>query len=135
MWEELQNIMTDVGFVPGTSHRAATIDTGSHTYNQRVTDKLVKRDLVLNFRKAGHGDCPAKRPRARPTNDGFTELASRAIRDYLLANPGASKDRIYDHLVSFLVRTGQMQEHDFPGLLTRIARNEGDERSRWFLKD
>ncbi len=135
MWEELQDIMTDVGFIPGTSHRAATIDTGSHTYNQRVTDKLVKRDLVLNFRKAGPGEFPVKRPRARPTNDGFTELASRTIRDYLSANPGASKDRIYDHLVSFLVRTGQMQEHDFAGLLTRIARKEGEERSRWFLKD
>jgi DNA modification methylase len=135
MWEALQNVMADAGFLLGTSGRASVIDTGSNTYNQRVTDKLVKRDLVLNFRKPGSGEARPIRPKPRPVHDGFTEPATRIIGEYLSANPGSPGDRIYDHLVSVLVPRGQMKDHDFMKLLNRIARREGGKHSRWYLKD
>ncbi len=55
-WRHVQDIMVRVGFTVEESDHALFIDTGSNTYNQRVTDKVVKRDLVLNFRKPRPGE-------------------------------------------------------------------------------
>ena len=47
----------------------------------------------------------------------FQELARQIIRDLLNAPPGATKDRIYDALVSSMYGKGQMEADDFEGLL------------------
>src|SRR5207302_1180937 len=83
----------------------------------------------------------------------FAELARQIVQDFLIARPGATKDRIYDSLVSRMVRKGQMEAHDFDSLLRSVAEEvqqplketlfrdkEPDlfgahVQSRWYLKD
>jgi 16S rRNA G966 N2-methylase RsmD len=131
-WRYVQDIMAQVGFVPGASDKALFIDTGSNTYNQRVTDKMVKRDLVINFRKPGSGEKRKIRPERIQIAD-FGHLVESIIGEYLAAHPGSAKDRIYDHLVNGLIRRGCMQDHDFEKLLRKVAHKDGA-TNRWFLR-
>src|SRR5579883_991591 len=150
-WALIQDIMAEVGFVVDKSEKALFIDAGQKSYNQLTADKTTKRDLVLNFRK----------PKVAATHyvarqvDGrtFTEAGTQVIRDYLTAHPGATKDRIYDELVSRLVRSGKMEAHNFDRLLRTVAEEvrepikknlfEYEEAdlfgshvsSRWYLKE
>ncbi len=133
-WSDLQDVMARAGFVPGDSDLATTIDTGLSTYNRRVTDKATKRDLVISFRKPRSTASPRRRPAARTDGKSFDEIAEAAVREYLAAHPGCTKDRIYDHLVSVLIRSGRMQVHDFDALLARVARCEGTRKTRWYLR-
>ncbi|MGA9772841.1 MAG: hypothetical protein WBV94_27675, partial [Blastocatellia bacterium] len=75
------------------------------------------------------------------------------IRDYLTANPGTVKDRIYDDVVSRMVRAGRMEAHNFDELLAQVAEKVygpvrknllengtqnlvgAPENSRWYLKE
>jgi hypothetical protein len=133
-WRHVQDIMARVGFIVEDSDRALFIDTGSNTYNQRVTDKVVKRDLVLNFRKPRA--CESSRGHAAVTKKGapFHVTACLIISDYLKANPGSPKDRIYDHFMCKLMKTGSMEDHDFEKLLSQVAEKANDGRNAWFLK-
>lgn len=133
MWRIVQEIMFKIGFVPGDAAGAATIDTGSHTYNQRTTDKVVKRDLVIGFRKPRMGK---ERNHVSPTtgNISFHERAAATIRSFLEANPGATKDRIYDHVISVMMRTGPMENHDFDKLLSQVAKTCPENIRGWFVK-
>jgi 16S rRNA G966 N2-methylase RsmD len=131
-WRHVQNIMAQEGFVPGNATEALSIDTGSHTYNQRVTDKLVKRDLVINFRKPRPDEKPTALRQHAQTSD-FKTLARSVVAEYLSSHPGSAKDRIYDHLVNALVRRGSMEEYDFETLLNEIA-YEPESKNHWFLK-
>jgi hypothetical protein len=133
-WRHVQDIMVRVGFTLEESDRALFIDTGSNTYNQRVTDKVVKRDLVLNFRKPR----PGESGRA-PTADGkstppFHVKARGIISEYLKAHPGSPKDRIYDHFMCKLIKAGRMEDHDFEKLLSQVGKKAGDGRNAWFVK-
>ena len=47
--------------------------------------------------------------------------ARQVIRDFLTSHPGATKDRIYDELVSRMVQAGKMEAHDFNALLRSVA--------------
>jgi len=135
MWQRLQEIMAETGFQADRSTRAVTIDTGSNTYNQRVADKVIKRDLVINFRKPRTlTPMPAKRVNTGDSKN-FLDLATGIIRDYLSANPGATRDRVYDHLVSRVMRSGRMESHNFERILSAVATSEGEGVARWFLKD
>jgi hypothetical protein len=149
-WALIQDIMAEVGFVVDKSDRTLFIDAAQKSYNQRIADKTTKRDLVLNFRKPKVGEFVMTR-----TADGrtFRSIAVEVIRAYLIANPGATKDRIYDELVSRLVQAGKMEAHDFNALLRSVAEEvqqpikknlfEYEEpdlfgshvSSRWYLKD
>ena len=133
-WPHVQAIMADAGFVPGNSERPLSIDTGSNTYNQRVNDKAVRRDLVINFRKPRPGE-PSRilSPTGRAGAD-FTDRACDIIRDYLKAHPGSTKDRIYDHLINMLIRTGRLEPLNFEKLLVQVACCTGKTRSTWFLR-
>jgi len=51
----------------------------------------------------------------------FRELARKIIREFLQENSGVTKDRIYDDLVSRMVRAGQMQAHNFLEILREVA--------------
>jgi hypothetical protein len=149
-WALIQDIMAEVGFVVDKSDRALFIDAAQKSYNQLIADKTTKRDLVLNFRKPRGGEFVITQ-----TADGrtFREVAVPIIRAYLIAHPGASKDRIYDELVSRLVQAGKMEPHDFNALLRSVAEEvrqpvkknlfEDEEPdlfgshvvSRWYLKE
>jgi hypothetical protein len=122
-WALIQDIMAEAGFiVDSSSTEALFIDTGQKSYNQLTADKVTKRDLVINFRKPKVGEV-----RAEVTIGGdedertFGEKVRAIIRDYLLARPGSTKDRIYDEVVSRMVRAGQMEAHDFDALLAQEA--------------
>ncbi len=83
----------------------------------------------------------------------FAEAATPVIRDYLTSHPGATKDRIYDELVSRMVQAGKMEAHNFDKLLRTVAEevrepikkdlfdNEEPDlfgshiSSRWYLKE
>lgn len=127
----VQDIMAEVGFVPDTSDKALFIDTGQKSFNQLNADKINKRDLVINFRKPRQDE--TERLIIDENDDGttFAQKAHAIIRDYLSTHPGSSKDRIYDEVVSRMVRRGQMEAHNFDGLLKQVA----DEVKRPVRKD
>jgi len=154
-WALVQDLMAEAGFVVDKSDSTLFIDTGTKSYNQLVADKATKRDLVLNFRKPKAGDWMVTQVFIPADADvaTFAELAQQVVRDFLTAHPGAPKDRIYDELVSRMVRKQQMEAHDFDAMLKSVAEEVrepvkenlfedkapdlfgGHIWSRWYLKD
>ena len=153
-WALIQDIMAEVGFVVEKAEAALYIDTGQKSYNQLVADKVNKRDLVINFRKPKPGElAPSISITGSEDKTTFTEKVRQIIRDYLEVNPGSTKDRIYDEVVSRMVRRGQMEAHDFDSILRTVAeevktpvmknlfeKKEADlfgthEIARWYLKE
>jgi hypothetical protein len=154
-WGLIQDILAEVGFVVDKSDSTLFIDTGTKSYNQYTADKATKRDLVLNFRKPKPGEWKVTQVFIPANVDiaTFTQLASQVIRSFLTSHPGATKDRVYDALVSSMVRKGQMEAHDFDALLRSVAeevqqpvkedlfRNKQPDlfgshiQSRWYLKE
>lgn len=141
-WAFIQDVMAQIGFIVENTKQALFINSATKTTNQYFADKVNKRDLVINFRKPKPGEAAA--PLAiTGTEDKttFNEKVHQIIRDYLGANPGSTKDRIYDDVVSRMVRSGQMEAHDFDELLHQVAvegkseRTNGREAERWYLKD
>ena len=153
-WELVQDIMTEAGFIPETSSAAVYIDTATKTTNQYFADKVTKRDLVINFRKPRLGEvAPALAITGDEDAATFAEKARAILADALDRHPGASADRLYDELVSRMVRRGEFERHNFEALLAQVAepvrepvmRNlldptppdlfGGHEVVRWYLKD
>ena len=153
-WALVQDIMAEAGFIVEKSGAALYIDTGQKSYNQLVADKVNKRDLVINFRKPKPGEVTAAVAITGVEDKAtFSEKVRQIIREYLGAHPGASNDRIYDEVVSSMVRSGRMEAHDFDELLRQVAeevktpvrkdlfRNEEanlfgtHEVGRWYLKE
>lgn len=121
-WALIQDIMAESGFVVDQADVALFIDTGQKSYNQKVADKVNKRDLVINFRKPKPGELiPSIAITGDEDKTTFTEKVRQIIQDYLEANPGSTKDRIYDEVVSRMVRCGQMEAHDFDSILRTVA--------------
>lgn len=140
-WALVQDIMAEAGFIVEKSDAALYIDTGQKSYNQLVADKVNKRDLVINFRKPKPGEVTAAIAiTGNEDKTTFNEKVRQIIRDYLGANPGSTKDRIYDEVVSRMVRSGQMEAHDFNELLGQVAEEAKVESGkngggRWYLKE
>lgn len=121
-WALVQDIMAEIGFVPEQSTSALYIDTDQKSYNQIVADKITKRDLVINFRKPKPGEARSYFAITGHEDDTtFVEKVQLIIRDYLGANPGSTKDRVYDEVVSRMVRSGQMEAHNFDKILKTVA--------------
>jgi DNA modification methylase len=122
-WALVQDIVAEVGFIVDKSDTTLFIDTGTKSYNQLTADKATKRDLVLNLRKPKPGEWRITQVFIPADADipTFQELGRQVIREFLTAHPGAPKDRIYDELVSRMVRKGQMEAHDFDALLRSVA--------------
>lgn len=130
-WQLLQDIMTQVGFIPEESHNSLYIETPTKTTNQYFAEKVTKRDLVINFRKPREGEVAAQlllTGEEDPTS--FSEKAKIILREALERYPGAPIDRLYDELVSRMVRKGQFQRHNFDELLRSVAEETG---GRWYL--
>lgn len=121
-WSLIQDMMSSAGFVTDEGGEALFIDTGQKTYNQLTADKVTKRDLVINFRKPRPGERRSKvQFTGEENHQTFREKAQKVMREFLQVNPGATKDRIYDEVVSRLVRKGQMEAHNFEELLHQVA--------------
>jgi len=154
-WYALQELLSEIGFIPDASTKAVYIETREKAYKKKKDDENVqKRDLVINFRKPKPGEVTST---IDITGDEdkttFNEKVHRIIHDYIGANPGCPKDRIFDEVVSRMVRRGQMESHDFENLLKQIAeevktpvmknlfeQKDADlfgthEVGRWFLKE
>ncbi len=133
-WALVQDLMAVVGFVPDTADTAVFIDSKKKSYNQNTADKVTKRDLVINFRKPKLHELAAVVISGDEDETTFSEKVHVIIRDYLIAHPGAKKDRIYDEVVSRMVRSGQMEAHNFDALLRQVAEPASDDQTLWFLQ-
>jgi len=121
-WTLVQDIMSNAGFVVDSSSAALSIDAGQKSYNQLVADMVNKRDLVINFRKPKPGEVSRGIAiTGQEDETTFSEKVRTIIREYLAANPGSTQDRIYDEVVSRMVRKGQMEAHNFEDLLSQVA--------------
>lgn len=141
-WALVQDLMIAIGFIPEKADSAIFIDTEQKSFNQINADKVNKRDLVLNFRKPRPDELTGTTITGDGDSETFNEKVRSIIRDFLSSSPGATKDRIYDDLVSRMVRSGRMEAHDFDALLAEIAdpsASDGIERNgtaqRWYLKE
>jgi DNA modification methylase len=121
-WHMIQDIMAQAGFISDQLDSALYIDTNQKSYNQKTADKVNKRDLVINFRKPKPGETEQLIIIDEGADETtFAQKAHAIIRDYLSTHPGSSKDRIYDEVVSRMVRRGQMEAHNFDELLKQLA--------------
>jgi len=140
-WALIQDIMAEAGFVPDQNQSTIFIDTGQKSQNQLTADKVNKRDLVINFRKPQPGEVTSTLTiTGDEDSTTFAQKVTTIIRDCLSTHPGTTKDRIYDEVVSRMVRAGQMEAHNFEDLLKRIAEPIAPEGStsnglRWYLKE
>ncbi|MGD0897890.1 MAG: DNA methyltransferase [Thermoguttaceae bacterium] len=143
-WAHVQDVMAEAGFSADPADSTLSIDTRQKSFNQLMSDKATKRDLVVNFQKSRDQRSVGARLRTGTTQSTpFRDLARQIVREYLAVHSGATKDRIYDDLVSRLVRRGRMEPHDFEALLRELAREVRQPRratsrpqppGRWYLK-
>jgi len=130
-WQLVQNLMTEVGFIPEQADAALYIDTGQKSFNQLMAEKVTKRDLVINYRKPRPGELVAQLTLFGDEDPAtFAEKARAILREALEAHPGSPADRLYDELVSRMVRKGEFERHNFDNLLRTVA-EEVD--GRWYL--
>ena len=153
-WALVQDIMAEVGFIVDKSDTALYFDTLQKSYNQLTADKVTKRDLIINFRKPKPGEITSKiQMNGSEDPETFNEKVRAIIREHLENQPGAAKDRIYDEVVSRMVRQQRMEAHNFEELLRQVAEEvqepvmedlfnprkadlfERHIKSRWYLKE
>jgi hypothetical protein len=133
-WGLVQDMLAEVNFVPDTSESVLFIDTAQKSYNQLTADKVTKRDLVINFRKPQADVIEPITISGDEDETTFTEKVQAIIRDYLTAHPEATKDLIYDEVVSRMVRAGRMEAHNFDDILQLVAEPAPDAPTHWFLR-
>jgi hypothetical protein len=129
-WQMLQDLMTELGFIPEQVETALFIDTGQKSYNQKVAEKVTKRDLVINFRRPRTGELTPLTLSGNEDATTFGEKSRAILREALEAHPGSPADRLYDELVSRMVRKGEFERHNFDALLRSVAE---EVNGRWYL--
>jgi 16S rRNA G966 N2-methylase RsmD len=121
-WELIQDMMSEIGYIPENSLSTLFIDTSTKTLKQQFSEKITKRDLVINFRKPRPGEIAAKVILTGEEDaTSFFEKARLILVEALEAHPGSTSDRLYDELVSRMVRRGEFQRHNFDELLRSVA--------------
>jgi len=121
-WQLVQDIMTGIGFIPEKSEDTIFIDTGQKSFKQLIAEKVTKRDLVINFRKPYPGELTGQLLLFDASDFATFQEAARAVLvEALTDHPGSPADRLYDELVSRLVRKGQFERHDFDEVLRSVA--------------
>lgn len=147
-WQQLQDILAGIGFISENIDAALFIDAGQKSYNQYTADKVTKRDLVINFRKPRPGETGAVVLTGDEDAAAFADKARAILVEALEAHPGSPADRLYDILVSRMVRRGEFERHNFLALLEAVAEpvTEGEETrflqrnlvsgsaARWYLR-
>lgn len=130
-WQLLQDMMTELGFIPESTDTALYIDTGQKSFNQLMAEKVTRRDLVINFRKPRPDELPQQLMLFGDEDAAtFTEKARAILNNTLETHPGSPADRLYDELVSRMVRQRVFERHNFDELLRGVA-EEVD--GRWYL--
>lgn len=121
-WQFIQDLMAQIGFISEHSETTNYIDTATKTTNQYFAEKVTKRDLVINFRKPRPGEIAEKITLTGEEDaTSFFEKARAILIEALEAHPGSTADRLYDELVSRMVRRGEFQRHNFDELLRSVA--------------
>jgi len=132
-WQLLQDIVAENGFISEQTNNTLFIDASQKSFNQLTADKVTKRDLVINFRKPRPGEVAAKVVLTGEEDaTSFFEKARAILIEALEAHPGSTADRLYDELVSRMVRRGEFQRHNFDELLRSVAEPV---ENRWYLLD
>jgi 16S rRNA G966 N2-methylase RsmD len=89
-WQMVQDIMTEIGFIPEQSESALYIDAGQKSYNQLIAEKVTKRDLVINFRKPYPGELSGQLSLFDASDFAtFQEAAYNVLVEELTAIPAA----------------------------------------------
>ncbi len=133
-WDLVQQLMEEAGFIPDTAEEAVAIDAIQKSYNQLQGDQVLKRDLVINFRKPYPGERPVRvRVAFAPgdTPELFEQKVITIVQAFLTKYPGSARDMIWDAVVSRLVRQGDMERHDFDAILQQVA--APNEAGEWHL--
>ncbi len=134
-WADLLDIMAEAGFKAVIGKDVLSIETTQRAYQQTVADKVVKRDLVVNFQRVEPRVFQVVADPSSSSELPFSELMTVLIRDTLADNPGLSKDRVYDLVTARLIEAGRLQPHDFEKALASVAFQHPDDPSRWFLRE
>ncbi|NMB57622.1 MAG: hypothetical protein GYA12_00500 [Chloroflexi bacterium] len=130
-WQLIQDLMTEKGFIPEESELTLFIDTPTKTTNQYFAEKVTKRDLVINFRKPRPGEVAGKITLTGEEDAAtFQEKARIILIESLATHPGSTADRLYDELVSRMVRKGTFERHNFDELVRSVAE---EANGRWYL--
>jgi DNA modification methylase len=130
-WQLIQDIMADVGFISEKLEKALYIDTGGRTYNQYTATKVTKRDLIINFRKPRPGEIISQLTLFGDEDMAtFQQKARHILTKTLIDHPGLPLDRLYDELVSKMVRKGEFERHNFDKILRSVAE---EVNGRWYL--
>jgi hypothetical protein len=130
-WQLVQDMMAEIGFISEISDTALYIDTGQKSFNQLMAEKVTKRDLVINFRKPRPGELAQPLTLSGDEDSTtFNQKATAILHDALELHPGTSADRLYDELVSRMVRQGRFERHNFDALLRSVAEPVDN---RWYL--
>lgn len=130
-WQLIQDLMTEKGFIPEESELTLFIDTPTKTTNQYFAEKVTKRDLVINFRKPRPGEVAGKITLTGEEDAAtFHEKARIILFESLDTHPGSTADRLYDELVSRMVRKGTFERHNFDELVRSVAE---EANGRWYL--
>lgn len=133
LWAALHDALAEVGFIAENRGVTLYLDTTQKSYNQNTGETSKKRDLIINFRKPREGELATKLLLTGEEDpSSFSEKAQIILRETLERQPGAPTDRLYDELVSRMVRKGQFQRHNFDALLRSVAEETG---GRWYLLD
>ncbi len=131
LWSVLHDALAEVGFVAENPGVTLYLDTNQKSYNQNTGETSKKRDLIINFRKPRNGELASKILLTGEENlSSFKEKAGLILCETLEQYPGAPTDRLYDELVSRMVRKGEFQRHNFDALLRSVAEETG---GRWYL--
>ena len=131
-WQLTQDLMTEVGFIPESSDAALYIETGQKSFNQLMAEKVTKRDLVINFRKPRPGEFGQLALSGDEDPATFAQKARAILTEALQTHPGSPADRLYDELVSRMVRKGQFERHNFDALLRSVAEDPRAD-NHWYL--
>jgi hypothetical protein len=130
-WLKLQDLTLAIGFIPGDSKTVSSMETGWQTLKMLTSTDITKRDLVINFRKPRPSELTRQLTLFGDEDPStFTQKARAIIIESLEKHPGSSADRIYDELVSRMVRKGEFEPHNFDEILRGVAE---DVDGRWYL--
>ncbi len=139
-WQLVQDIMAEVGFIVEKGNKTLFIDAKEKSFNQINAQKVTKRDLVINFRKPRPGEIHAAIAITGDEDERtFTQKARAILTEALERSPGSTADRLYDELVSRMVRKGEFERHNFDKLLRNVAEEvrtpdaSGNTISRYYL--
>lgn len=132
-WQLLQDLMASIGFISDKTDKSLFIDAAQKSIKQITASQVAKRDLVISFRKPRPDELTLLTILAGNDDDAtFAEKARMILIASLETHPGATADRLYDDLVSRMVRRGEFERHNFDELLRSVAE---EVNNRWYLLD